>query len=204
MAAIPTSVADSGRRSSSSVRREHTSHGRGGAGNIGASSHDFDPVTLETPTLKGEVYTTGRGGSGNMARNDDAAAARRAQDVTGQPRRESTSNTHVGRGGAANVFKPSAEDVEKAKQDNAKWEDAIGDDGSVKSGEKKQPRGFADKGKDWLFHKESSSGGRPQSASGDEESTLTSKKEEKKPLGLADKGKDWIAGAVSGVVSGRK
>lgn len=86
-----------------------------------------------------------------MARNDDPAAARRAQDVVGQPRRESTSSTHVGRGGAANVFKPTAEDIEKAKRDNAKWESAIGDDENPKQSEK--PKGLADKGKDWLFGK---------------------------------------------------
>lgn len=50
---------------------------------MGNSSADFDPVTLETPTLKTPVYTTGRGGSGNMAKNDDPEAARRAQDVVG-------------------------------------------------------------------------------------------------------------------------
>lgn len=69
------------------------------------------------------------------------------------PRRESTSSAHVGRGGAANIFKPTAEEIEKAKKDNAKWESAVGDDDSVqklKQGEKK-PRGLADKGKDWLF-----------------------------------------------------
>jgi len=33
------------------------------------------------------------------------------------PRRESGNNTHVGRGGAANVFKPSAADLETAKKD---------------------------------------------------------------------------------------
>jgi hypothetical protein len=52
-------------------------------GNIGSSPNDSDPVTLETPTLKTDVYTTGRGGSGNMAKNNDPEAARRAQDVVG-------------------------------------------------------------------------------------------------------------------------
>jgi hypothetical protein len=123
-----------------------------------------------------------------MARNDDPAAARRAQDVVGYvfhapspipdpgatspfipfpldaqfrngfeankppraPRRESTSSTHVGRGGAANVFKPSAEEIEKAKRDNAKWESAVGDDDSLKQGATK-PKGLADKGKEWLM-----------------------------------------------------
>jgi hypothetical protein len=83
MAALSQSISLSGRRSSSSSRPGPSSHGRGGAGNIGTSPSDLDPVTLETPTLKGEMYTTGRGGSGNMARNTDAEAARRAQDVVG-------------------------------------------------------------------------------------------------------------------------
>lgn len=48
---------------------------------MGTSVSDFDTPSLETPTLKGEVYTTGRGGSGNMAKNIDPEAARRAQDV---------------------------------------------------------------------------------------------------------------------------
>jgi hypothetical protein len=36
---------------------------------------------LETPTLKEDIYTTGRGGSGNMVANTGKAGARRAQDV---------------------------------------------------------------------------------------------------------------------------
>jgi hypothetical protein len=52
-------------------------------GNMGTAPADFDPPNLETPTLKSEVYTTGRGGSGNMAKNVDAEIARRAQDVVG-------------------------------------------------------------------------------------------------------------------------
>ena len=73
-------------------------------------------------------------------------------ELTGNraPRRESTSSTHVGRGGAANVFKPSADEIEKAKRDNAKWESAVGDDESLKHGVPK-PKGLADKGKDWLL-----------------------------------------------------
>jgi hypothetical protein len=60
------------------------------------------------------------------------------------PRRESTSSTHVGRGGAANVFKPSQAEVDAAKRDNAKWESAVVDDD-------KGLKGLADKGKEWLF-----------------------------------------------------
>lgn len=37
--------------------------------------------SLQTPTIKTAVYTTGRGGSGNMMANTDAEAARAAQDV---------------------------------------------------------------------------------------------------------------------------
>merc|ERR1712000_515580 len=127
------------------------------------------PINLETPTIKSEMYTTGRGGSGNMARNTDALEARRAQDVVAMPRRESGNNTHVGRGGAANVFKPSAADLETAKKDNAKWESAVGDDrsedgreglvpgatagkGGVKSDGEKS-KGLADRGKEWLMGK---------------------------------------------------
>ncbi|TVY26085.1 hypothetical protein LHYA1_G004284 [Lachnellula hyalina] len=149
MAAIPSSVKETERRSSSSHRRANMSHGRGGAGNIGNADSDLDPVTLETPTIKSQIYTTGRGGSGNMAKNDNPEEARRAQDVVGHPRRESTSSTHVGRGGAANIFKPSAEEIAKAKTDNAKWESALEDeekDGSA-------PKGLADRGKEWLMGK---------------------------------------------------
>ncbi|TVY82633.1 hypothetical protein LSUE1_G002840 [Lachnellula suecica] len=148
MAAVPKNLAEVGRRSSSS-NRANMSHGRGGAGNIGTSDSDHNAVDLETPTLKGQIYTTGRGGSGNMAKNDDPEAARRAQDVVGHPRRESTSSTHVGRGGAANIFKPSADDIAKAKSDNAKWESAIGDEEK----DVKKPQGLADKGKEWLMGK---------------------------------------------------
>jgi len=154
MAAIPISLSTQERRSSSSTRNANLSHGRGGAGNIGSAPGDHVPPTLETPTLKSEVYTTGRGGSGNMAKNNDPEAARRAQDVVATPRRESTNSTHVGRGGAANVFRPSAEEIAKAKEDNAKWENVIGDDASVNSEKLVRPqRGLADKGKDWLFNR---------------------------------------------------
>ncbi len=84
MAAVPKSLTETGRRDSSgSQKRAALSHGRGGAGNIGVSSQDAEPVSLETPTIKSEMYTTGRGGSGNMAKNSDPEEARRAQDVVG-------------------------------------------------------------------------------------------------------------------------
>lgn len=44
-----------------------------------------DPKDLVTPTLKAEVYTTGRGGSGNMVPNESPDTARAAQDVDVPP-----------------------------------------------------------------------------------------------------------------------
>ncbi|CAG8960067.1 hypothetical protein HYFRA_00010545 [Hymenoscyphus fraxineus] len=148
MAAVPKEFSETGRPSSSSSRQGPLSHGRGGAGNIGNSPADFDPSSLQTPTIKGDVYTTGRGGSGNMTKNTDAEAARRAQDVESAPRRQSNSSSHVGRGGAANVFKPTAEDILQARKDNVKWESAIDDETNGKP-----LKGLADKGKDWLLGK---------------------------------------------------
>lgn len=95
--------------------------------------------------------------------------ARHTNSLPSMPRRESGNNTHVGRGGAANVFKPSAADLETAKKDNAKWESAVGDDrsedgreglvpgatagkGGVKSDGEKS-KGLADRGKEWLMGK---------------------------------------------------
>jgi len=40
-----------------------------------------EPIDLDTPTIKSNYYTTGRGGSGNMAKNTDPEEARRAQDI---------------------------------------------------------------------------------------------------------------------------
>ncbi|RDL40087.1 uncharacterized protein BP5553_00066 [Venustampulla echinocandica] len=152
MAAVPHSLTDpSASRSSSASRQVPLSHGRGGAGNIGSNNADLDPVTLETPTIKSDVYTTGRGGSGNMAKNDDPEEARRAQDVVGHPRRESNSSAHVGRGGAANVFRPSPEEIAQATRENTRWESPVADDEHRKS--KAAEKGLADKGKEWLFGK---------------------------------------------------
>jgi hypothetical protein len=40
------------------------SHGRGGAGNMNAGgASDVDPNSLQTPTIKSQNYTTGRGGA---------------------------------------------------------------------------------------------------------------------------------------------
>lgn len=66
---------------------------------------------LVTPTIKSDLYTTGRGGQGNMAKNDFGSTARTAQDVeTPETLPQSTGDTenyHYGRGGAANITKRS-------------------------------------------------------------------------------------------------
>lgn len=51
------------------------------------------------------------------------------------------------------MFRPSAEDLARAKEDNARWEGAVvGDeDAGRKKNEKKKEMGLADRGKEWLF-----------------------------------------------------
>ncbi|KAL2821787.1 hypothetical protein BDW59DRAFT_150037 [Aspergillus cavernicola] len=96
------------------------SHGRGGAGNIySPKAQTTTPQDLVTPTIKQEVYTTGRGGSGNMMHNDPdhPELARESQDVEAPPMRVQEAAHHVGRGGAANAYIPTAEEKEKAREE---------------------------------------------------------------------------------------
>lgn len=85
------------------------------------------------------------------------AAQHANNNNTRHPRRESTSSTHVGRGGAANIFKPSAEEMAKAKSGNgsAKWEgeSAVDDEKGERDGKAQAPKGLADRGKEWLMGK---------------------------------------------------
>jgi hypothetical protein len=78
------------------------SHGRGGAGNIYSTpeSQTTTPRDLVTPTIKQEVFTTGRGGSGNMMHNDPEhpELARESQDVETPPLRVEEAPHHIGRG----------------------------------------------------------------------------------------------------------
>ncbi|CRK29047.1 hypothetical protein HYQ45_015558 [Verticillium longisporum] len=124
------------------------SHGRGGAGNI-ANSSKFDKLTtkdLQTPTLKSSVVTTGRGGTGNMLKNDDPYETRLRQDVEGAPRRTSSGAAHYGRGGAANIFKEDNAALQKA----AAIENAIDDDDSSSHKRRRSSAELAAKGKAWL------------------------------------------------------
>lgn len=75
--------------------------GRGGVGNIRETPDAYkgSEEDLRVPTLKSAVYTTGRGGTGNMAINDPSHPenARIAQDVEAVPPAVA-SDFHGGRG----------------------------------------------------------------------------------------------------------
>ncbi|KAJ5874399.1 uncharacterized protein N7529_002829 [Penicillium soppii] len=94
------------------------SYGRGGAGNITRQHSALTPKDLVTPTIKQEVYTTGRGGSGNMVVNkpDQPELARESQDVESPPLRAQQIPHHTGRGGVANAYIPTAEEEEHEKK----------------------------------------------------------------------------------------
>jgi malic enzyme len=77
------------------------------------------PLDLSTPTIKSPTYTTGRGGTGNMAHNDlrHPELARASQDVEARPvepvpRQKAVAaaagsandhHHHLGRGGQGNI-----------------------------------------------------------------------------------------------------
>lgn len=113
------------------------------------TSNDVDPKDLQTPTLKGEHYTTGRGGmqhstlrlprrasthdhvliefvtgQGNIVSNDSAANARLAQDVETPTRHEpATGGTyHWGRGGEGNQVTLGAGDHKKKERSVSRGE----------------------------------------------------------------------------------
>ncbi|BCR84491.1 DUF3602 domain-containing protein [Aspergillus chevalieri] len=97
------------------------SHGRGGAGNIYSKEHKEQPASHKdfvTPTIKQDVYTTGRGGSGNMVYNDPERPeiARESQDVETPPLRVEEAPHHTGRGGAANAYVPSADEEKLVRE----------------------------------------------------------------------------------------
>jgi hypothetical protein len=88
---------------------------------------------LVTPTLKSNTYTTGRGGTGNMAQNDPSRPeiARAAQDVDA-PIPAGTA-THYGRGGAANII-DKKEGVRKSGDGKRNSEDVKRDESAGKGG----------------------------------------------------------------------
>ncbi|KAJ5115335.1 hypothetical protein NUU61_001094 [Penicillium alfredii] len=101
----------------------NVSHGRGGAGedtletSLGNSLR-LRARTSSPPTIKQDVYTTGRGGSGNMVHNDPERPeiARESQDVESPPLRAQQIPHHTGRGGAANAYIPTPEEEEQGEK----------------------------------------------------------------------------------------
>lgn len=97
--------------------RVYYSTGRGGAGNIQSSkslpSPKLVPQGSNTPQLHTNKISTGRGGYGNMLKNDDPELTRKVQDVDG-PSNTSRENDlyavasnksfSIGRGGFGNVM----------------------------------------------------------------------------------------------------
>lgn len=79
------------------------------AGNIYSREHKEQPTSKKdfvTPTIKQDVYTTGRGGSGNMVYNDPERPeiARESQDVETPPLRVEEAPHHTGRGMSMSPF----------------------------------------------------------------------------------------------------
>jgi hypothetical protein len=103
------------------------------------------PEDLSTPILKSNNYTTGRGGTGNMATNDPQRpeVARAAQDVEGPAKvSEPKGAIHYGRGGAANIIEKNGE---TRKSGDAKRKSL-----EVKPEEGNGKGGLMAKGKDFL------------------------------------------------------
>ncbi|RMZ90860.1 hypothetical protein DV736_g1887, partial [Chaetothyriales sp. CBS 134916] len=141
-------------------------YGRGGAGNVTAKTSDgIKEEEMTTPTLKAKIYTTGRGGTGNMAKNDDPEEARAAQDVetpgftlpegphhTGRGMSNSRTGVVIKRttnsrlGGAANMYKPNNAERLEAKEHNERVRRE-----SFKSSSRERPaglKGLAPEGKE--------------------------------------------------------
>jgi len=155
MAAMPDSFGGSSSLPLSEDAR--LSHGRGGAGNIEVTNHDTELIDFNAPVLTNEVYTTGRGGTGNMAKNTDLEEIRRAQDVVTYPRHESVGGTHAVRSDSVHIhyppFHPSVHDIVMAKSQNLQWEQAAKDEEAKKAAElahMEECKGWADRGKDWI------------------------------------------------------
>ncbi|EPS44522.1 hypothetical protein H072_1505 [Dactylellina haptotyla CBS 200.50] len=148
-AALPPRQSNDGSSRFSQELENQRSTGRGGAGNF-SNDPETEDEDFATPPIKSPVYTSGRGGTGNMQNNDfeHPEYARAAQDVEMVARRPSTSDYHGGRSGAGNVFSPSEEEYLAAED----YEKRVKYDRSIQVDHSRHDyRGWADKGKDFLF-----------------------------------------------------
>ncbi|KHN98587.1 uncharacterized protein MAM_03711 [Metarhizium album ARSEF 1941] len=147
-------MAQKNEASRSPTASQLSSHGRGGAGNMLDSSRSpkLSASDLETPVLRKPVVTTGRGGTGNMAKNDDPCETRLRQDVGAVPRRFSAGAQHSGRGGAGNVFRENESESELARKISR--EQAVADDAPKRdAATSPDPDTTSHKRKNWLFVK---------------------------------------------------
>lgn len=106
------------------------STGRGGAGNIQSStslpSPKLVPQGSNTPQLHTNKVSTGRGGYGNMLKNDDPDLTRKVQDVDGPSNSSKESELYavasnksfsIGRGGFGNVMSHQRSGNSQSSQD---------------------------------------------------------------------------------------
>jgi hypothetical protein len=140
------------------------SHGRGGAGNFNSKpGSSVDVQELQTPTIKTSTYTTGRGGSGNMAKYnpDDPTEARLAQDVEAPAHhnKEMQGTYHWGRGGEGNMTtlgKSGAEQARERSKDRKKTDRTLSHSSGNDNGngsphpEKKRSGSFLGRAKELL------------------------------------------------------
>lgn len=119
------------------------------------------PPSSTTPVLKSKNYTTGRGGTGNIVKNDNPEVARKAQDVDVPGITLPENEYHTGRGesyhpvlvydvimtgcgagGVGNLYKPTDEELAANRENNQQVRSASfsKDRGGLK--------GLADKAKD--------------------------------------------------------
>lgn len=101
-----------------------------------------NPSELQTPTIKSDLYTTGRGGSGNIAANDKSnpSRARAAQDVEPPAHldREPEGHFHWGRGGEGNLMHVKrGASKERAERKDGKLDTSM-PDGTGKNGMEKR------------------------------------------------------------------
>lgn len=131
-------------------------------GNINSKAGaQVNAADLETPTIKSNMYTTGRGGSGNMAKSNaaDPAESRKAQDVDtpAHHNKDMQGTYHWGRGGEGNMTtlgKSGAQQAREKSQDRQarkKMERTLSSE-SAQNGQKRTGSfsGVLNKGKEML------------------------------------------------------
>jgi len=110
-------------------------------------------MSKSTVTLKSKKYTTGRGGTGNIAKNTSAEEARRAQDVDIPAFTLPEGTVHWGRGGEGNIYTPTEGEQRQAREHNERVRRESFQRNASK--DRTAIRALADKAKDTLTGKDS-------------------------------------------------